>query len=200
MAELSRNYVHSNEEEVELKRSTKKVKENHPSTNVPSFEEGTFKDKLLGDIPGAYAQAFNIHNCTFEDVCADTDLDTKMKEISEGIISIKLSNSTISHIRGKWTHALEKEWVSIISTQKSWPSGSLREGLNVLILAGGFFLFASVLLRTMTMCLKEAHGSLEINSSPFNHGSQTLTLLQPIALLLQFGLGSQIYLLSIMIL
>lgn len=36
--------------------------------------------------------------------------------------------------------SLEKEWVFIISTQKSWPSKSLREGLNILILAGGFFL------------------------------------------------------------
>nr|POE97908.1 hypothetical protein CFP56_27293 [Quercus suber] len=73
-SELSRNSVHSGEEEAELSRS-------------------------------AYAQAFNIHNCTFEDVYVDIDLDTKMKEISEGIIFVKLSNSTISHIRGKWTHA-----------------------------------------------------------------------------------------------
>lgn len=106
MSELPRNSVRSGEEEVELKRSTKKVKEHHPSTNVPGFEEGTFKDKLLGDILDAYAQAFNIHNCTSKDVCDDPDLDTEMVKIFEGIISVKLSNSTISHIHGKWIHAL----------------------------------------------------------------------------------------------
>ena len=40
----------SREEEAELKRSTKKVKDSHPS-----FGDGSFKDKLLGDLPGAYA-------------------------------------------------------------------------------------------------------------------------------------------------
>ena len=43
----------SREEEVELKHNSKKVKDSHPS-----FGDGSFKDKLLGDIPGAYGLGF----------------------------------------------------------------------------------------------------------------------------------------------
>ena len=75
---MERSLERSREEEAVLCRSTKKVKESHcddsqqnplhgfnPSDMGPSFiaESNTlkksFKDKLIGDIPGAYAQAFD---------------------------------------------------------------------------------------------------------------------------------------------
>lgn len=51
--------VRSREEDAELQRSTKKVKENHGSSNrtdnsSPRFGEGrnSYKERLTGDVPG----------------------------------------------------------------------------------------------------------------------------------------------------
>lgn len=62
----------SAEEEAELARSNKKVKEmHHPSFFARGSTSGeksflplkfSFKDKLVGEIPGAFVQAFNFSN------------------------------------------------------------------------------------------------------------------------------------------
>ena len=57
----------SREEDEEIQRSTKKVEEIHSPAgeHCPSFLApfrglgSSFRDKLLGDIPGAYEQAFD---------------------------------------------------------------------------------------------------------------------------------------------
>lgn len=85
------------EEEAELARSNKKVNEmHHPSfsTGGSNSEEkafppskSSFKDKLMGEIPGAFVQAFNFSN-QMED---DSDSDDEVAELHEGPVAIKLS-------------------------------------------------------------------------------------------------------------
>lgn len=53
-------------------------------------------------MPGAFAQAFNLHE-------EAPDLDSseaEVEEISDGIASVKLSSSSKQLIRGRWTHAI----------------------------------------------------------------------------------------------
>nr|POE94062.1 putative ribonuclease h protein [Quercus suber] len=96
------------EEAAELQRSTKKVKEDHPTGSTIASEEGlvreplSYKAKLVGELPGAYAQAFEVH--------ADSDIDAysddEKEDLSEGEVAIKLSREMKQHIRGRWAHSL----------------------------------------------------------------------------------------------
>ena len=92
----------TNEEEVELNRNTKKVEESHNPPPGPSFGDGSFKDKLLGDIPGAYTQAFSFN--LQEDDGATSDAN--MEDLLEGIASDRFSSNAKAHFRGKWAHVL----------------------------------------------------------------------------------------------
>ena len=74
-------------EEVELNRNTKKVMESHNPPLGPSFGDGSLKDKLLGDIPGTYTQAFSFN--LQEDDGAKSDVD--IEDLSEGIASVRFS-------------------------------------------------------------------------------------------------------------
>lgn len=83
-------------------RSTKKVKGSIDKPPGSSHRNGSDKDKLVEDMPGAYAQAFNLH----EEV---SDLDSskvEVKEIFDGIATVKLSSFSKCLIRGRWAHAL----------------------------------------------------------------------------------------------
>ncbi|XP_065638160.1 uncharacterized protein LOC136071147 [Quercus suber] len=62
----------------------------------------SFKDKLLGEIPGAFMQAFNLEAANMESSVPDADID----DLNMGLISVKLQPETRSHIRAKWAHAL----------------------------------------------------------------------------------------------
>lgn len=75
------------EEEAELKRSTKKVKDSHPS-----FGDGSFKDKLLGDLPGAYAQAFRFNPLEEDETFSNTNWMSYLKVLllCASRVSIKL--------------------------------------------------------------------------------------------------------------
>ena len=107
----------SREEEAELSRSTKMVKDIHHADfselssenghSPRSFREGvlpnkSFKDKLVGEIPGAYAQAFDITD-QMED---DADLDDEVAGLREGLAVVKLMKETKICIRGPWAKAL----------------------------------------------------------------------------------------------
>ena len=77
-------------ETTELLQSMKKVKGSSAKTSGSSLESGSYKDKLVGDMPGAFAQAFNLHE-------EAPDLDSseaEVEEISDGIASVKLSSSS----------------------------------------------------------------------------------------------------------
>lgn len=72
MSNRTKPFSLSLEEEAELARSNKKIKDVHhvgfspgPETRSPSLASGSlsypmsfYKDKLLGEIPGAYSRAF----------------------------------------------------------------------------------------------------------------------------------------------
>ena len=91
----------SREEETELHRSKKKVKENSNIGTVGAHGDRSYKDKHMGEIPGAFAQAFK-----FSDVVEDDEgFDEEIEDILEGMASVKLSKETKMLIRSKWATA-----------------------------------------------------------------------------------------------
>ena len=62
----------------------------------------SYKDSLIGDILGAYAQAFSFDKKEIDDV----ESDLEFEEISEGLAQVKLSKETKARIRAPWTKAL----------------------------------------------------------------------------------------------
>ncbi|KAK9992831.1 hypothetical protein SO802_022534 [Lithocarpus litseifolius] len=104
----------SREEEAELARSNKKVKDiNHagfnggsrassPSLGDQAMSPNTkpsFKDKLVGEIPGAFAQAFDLTDHMEEDSDSDEESGEASKSVREGQVKIKLSKETKKCIR-----------------------------------------------------------------------------------------------------
>ena len=98
-------------EEQELTRSNKKVKDSHNGapvdTNIlpgsTSFaSKFSFLDKLVGDIPEAYPQAFAFSN----HMDADSKLDEETEELCDGMAAICLSKETKRRIRALWGKAL----------------------------------------------------------------------------------------------
>ena len=92
----------SREEEVELAHSNKKVKdvshvdfEGHIREGQTSFPLSprnarhplSFRDKLVGEIPGAYVQAFNFT----ELMEADEESDAKISDLREGLVAVPFS-------------------------------------------------------------------------------------------------------------
>ena len=62
----------------------------------------SYKDSLISDIPGAYAQAFSFDKKEIDDVKSNSEFE----EISEGLAQVKLSKETKARIRAPWTKAL----------------------------------------------------------------------------------------------
>nr|POE57275.1 uncharacterized protein CFP56_01924 [Quercus suber] len=107
----------SREEQEELARSNKKVKnvchadfkegsESGPS--LPSNSHGqwsgmsSFKDKLVGEIPGAYRQAFS-----FGDIMEDEEgSDEEVETLRKGLVACRFSREFKQHIRTPWTKAV----------------------------------------------------------------------------------------------
>ena len=107
----------SREEEAELSRSKKKVKDVHhadfsegisengfspQSNNAWVSPSKSFKEKLIREILGAYAQAF-VFNDQMED---DVESDDEVTGLREGLATVKLSKETKLRIRGSWSNAL----------------------------------------------------------------------------------------------
>ncbi|KAF3952429.1 hypothetical protein CMV_022009 [Castanea mollissima] len=59
---------------------------------------------MIGEIPGAYAQAFEFPNLKDSDVESDDEASTA--ELQEGTVAVKLSRETKLHIREPWTKAI----------------------------------------------------------------------------------------------
>nr|POF00390.1 hypothetical protein CFP56_78496 [Quercus suber] len=108
----------SREEEAKLARSNKKVKDtNHAEFNggsrasLPSLGNQTmgpnakpsFKDKLVGEIPGAFAQAFDLFDQMEEDANSDDENSEDSNSICEGQVKLKLSKETKKRNRGPWS-------------------------------------------------------------------------------------------------
>ncbi|XP_023928120.1 uncharacterized protein LOC112039475 [Quercus suber] len=89
--------VRTCEEEDELQRSTKKVKEN-PTFSITS----SYRDKLMGEMPGAYCKAFDISSYDDENLISDDESET----LAEGLATVKLSKEKKSRIRAQWSNAI----------------------------------------------------------------------------------------------
>lgn len=57
---------------------------------------------MVGDIPGAYVQAFNFT----EQMEADEDSDSETSDLRDGLIAIKFSKEFKSRIRSPWSKPL----------------------------------------------------------------------------------------------
>nr|XP_023901446.1 uncharacterized protein LOC112013276 [Quercus suber]POF20505.1 hypothetical protein CFP56_63171 [Quercus suber] len=90
----------SREEDAELQRSTKKVKDS--ATAFASEPPPSYKDKLVGEIPGAFAQAFNLD----PGVRVLPGPEKVIGELSKGLMTVNLTPETRDIIRAKWVHAL----------------------------------------------------------------------------------------------
>lgn len=93
----------TSEEEDELQRSVKKFKDSNGARNFTQTRTlVSYRDMLLGDILGAYEQAFNFERNWDENLESDTDLEL----LIEGMVEVKLSKETFSRIRAPWSKAL----------------------------------------------------------------------------------------------
>lgn len=105
------------EQEEELVRSNKKVKDvkhagyrEEPGSGKSSPNHGqgswngsaTFRDKLVGEIPGAFTQAF----CFSELMEDDADSDEEVDNLREGLVAVKFSRDFKQHIRTPWSKTL----------------------------------------------------------------------------------------------
>lgn len=104
----------SREEEAKLTRSNKKVKDishakfnkgtsdgspsrnNHKHGNQSNV---SFRDKLISEIPGAFAQAFDFTDQMDADSDSDIDEEETINELQQGMVAIKLSKDTTRCIR-----------------------------------------------------------------------------------------------------
>lgn len=107
----------SREEQAKLIRSNKKVKDvTHadfrdgqallPSSprfgNEPLSQASSFKDKLIGEIPGAFTQAFNFGELMEEEV----DSDKEVEVLREGLAAMRFSKDLKQEIQKPWGRAL----------------------------------------------------------------------------------------------
>ena len=93
------------EEEAKLQRSTKRVKDSADESWSEGNNEATrksYKDKLVGEVPGAYAQPCVLNNCIDE----EAEFDNEMEELAKGVAAMKLSKDTKVRIRNQWRNAI----------------------------------------------------------------------------------------------
>nr|POE65572.1 hypothetical protein CFP56_57451 [Quercus suber] len=95
--------MESREEEAELPRSVKKFKD---SNGAKPFSDPrsqvSYRDTLIGDIPGAFAQAFGLERVDE----LDEDSDDELEDITEGLVEVRLFKETKSRIRAPWSKVL----------------------------------------------------------------------------------------------
>ena len=102
-AEYCNEPPRSSEEEDELGRSVKKFKESGGGKQeTPTRKNVSYKDSLIGDIPGAYQQAFKLDN-VWDD---EEESDTEVEPLIEGMAEVKLTKETKTRIRAPWSKAL----------------------------------------------------------------------------------------------
>ena len=93
----------SSEEEDELHHSVKKFKESNGARSFLQLRKlVSYKDSLMGDILGAYKQAFRFDKNWEEEYESDTELEPLL----EGMAEVKLSKENKARIRAPWSKAL----------------------------------------------------------------------------------------------
>ena len=112
----------SREEEAELARSNKKVKGGHHVgfkdgscdrsgesppisdwSKPPNTRDSSFRDKLIGSIPGAFAKAFDLADQMDEDVYSDDEEAEVHGLLWKGMVVVKLTKETKICIRKPWS-------------------------------------------------------------------------------------------------
>ena len=109
MWSISETAVKSREEDEDLQRSSKKVKEDHrvgahhiASPSYGEWGNKSYKEKLVGEIPGAFEQAFDF----------ESNMETKIKsddeftDLPSGELAVKLSRKRKGKMRAPWANAL----------------------------------------------------------------------------------------------
>ena len=71
-------------------------------SSTPQKNFVSYKDRLVGDIPRAYEQAFKLDN-VWDD---GEESDTEVEPLIEGMAEVKLSKETKDRIRAPWSKAL----------------------------------------------------------------------------------------------
>ncbi|XP_030931240.1 uncharacterized protein LOC115957160 [Quercus lobata] len=96
----------SEEEEDALARSTKKFKESHSFQEMnekgKGIKIGSYKDKLVGAMPGAFAQAFGLKSAMQEDLESDIEEESDQ----DGSLRIGFSKEEKVQMRAPWQKAL----------------------------------------------------------------------------------------------
>lgn len=99
----------SREEDYELQCSTKKVKENHcmdspryDATSLPQKESSSYKEKLVGEIPGAFERAFDVG----PNMEIEAESDDELADLPTGEKVVKFSRDMKAKIRAPWVNAL----------------------------------------------------------------------------------------------
>ena len=96
--------VRVREEDAELQRSNKKVKEVHSPNNSTRAKDGrnSYEERLTGVIPGAYEEAFSAEN----GMDTEAESDNESSDLAAGIVAVNLSGARKAGIRAQWTNAL----------------------------------------------------------------------------------------------
>nr|POF09458.1 hypothetical protein CFP56_48392 [Quercus suber] len=90
----------STKEEVEHRRSTKKEKDAMGASEFGS--PPSYRDKLVGEMPGTFAQTFNLDSHEMD----MSNPPVSMGELVNGIVAFNLDPVTRRSIRARWNHAL----------------------------------------------------------------------------------------------
>lgn len=109
MALTQEAVIRSREEDEELQRSTKKVKESHRAnamlTSTPHSPEGSqksYKERLIGEIPGAYEEAFRFK----ASMDTEVESDDESLDLVAGVVAVNLSGARKVSMWVQWTNAL----------------------------------------------------------------------------------------------
>lgn len=101
--------VRSREEDEELPKSTKNVKENHRGrTAQEPCGLGTggmgvsYKESLVGELPGAFKQAFDFNH----EMEYDASSDDEFENLPPGEVAVRLLGERKNKIRASWSRAL----------------------------------------------------------------------------------------------
>ncbi|XP_065617338.1 uncharacterized protein LOC136062338 [Quercus suber] len=73
---------------------------------LQAFARASFKEKLVGEMPGAFVEAFDFENLMEEDDVSDAEDGEDNGQLREGWVSVKLTKETKRRIRGPWSKSI----------------------------------------------------------------------------------------------
>nr|POE98370.1 uncharacterized protein CFP56_55047 [Quercus suber] len=129
----------STEEEAELTRSNKKVKDfnqanfredvinaekEHSWSRGNSSHHTSFKDKLVGELPGAYRQAFDL----MDQMESFSEFEPDTASLRKGLAAVRLSDDLKQKIRAPWSRALIVKVYGRTSDSRWWNDLVLDKG------------------------------------------------------------------------